>query len=42
MLRAWRGRGIAGALERAQIAWAAAQGFRWLKTANESETSPCG
>jgi len=40
VLRAWRGRGVAGALKRAQIAWAAEHGFRWLKTANEERNEP--
>jgi mycothiol synthase len=33
--RAWRRRGIAGALKRAQIAWAKGQGYRRLVTQNE-------
>jgi GNAT superfamily N-acetyltransferase len=33
--RAARGRGIAGAIKRAQIAWAKANGLRTLRTANE-------
>jgi GNAT superfamily N-acetyltransferase len=33
--RAARGRGIAGAIKREQIAWAKAQGIRALRTANE-------
>jgi mycothiol synthase len=34
--RAWRGKGVAGALKRAQIAWAKEQGFERLTTANEA------
>ena len=34
--RAARGRGIAGALKRAQIGWAKAHGVRTLRTANET------
>jgi len=33
--RAWRGRGIAGALKRAEIAWAKRNGHTRLETANE-------
>ena len=33
--RAARGRGVAGAIKRAQIAWAKAHGLRTLRTANE-------
>ena len=33
--RAWRGRGVASALKRAQIAWAKANGFERLETENE-------
>src|SRR5437870_4590066 len=33
--RAWRGRGIAGAFKRTQIAWAKANGYRRLNTMNE-------
>ena len=33
--RAWRGRGVASALKRAQIAWAKANGFARLETENE-------
>jgi GNAT superfamily N-acetyltransferase len=40
VLRAWRGRGVAGALKRAQIVWAAEQGFRTLKTFNEERNEP--
>lgn len=38
--RAWRGRGIAGALKRTQIAWAKANGFRYLQTENETRNEP--
>lgn len=40
VLRAWRGRGIAGALKRAQIAWAKESGYRRLITANEERNTP--
>jgi GNAT superfamily N-acetyltransferase len=40
VLRAWRGRGIAGALKRTQIAWAKQHGFRRLVTANEERNVP--
>ena len=35
-----RGRGVAGALKRAQIAWAKAAGLRSLRTANEVRLGP--
>jgi GNAT superfamily N-acetyltransferase len=38
--RAWRGRGIAGALKRAQIAWAKQQGYERLDTQNEVRNEP--
>lgn len=38
--RDWRGRGIAGALKRTQIAWAKANGFRRLHTMNEERNEP--
>jgi mycothiol synthase len=38
--RAWRGRGIAGALKRAQIAWAKEQGYERLATQNELRNDP--
>jgi mycothiol synthase len=38
--RAWRRRGIAGALKRAQIEWARANGYRHLKTFNEERNEP--
>lgn len=38
--RAWRGRGIAGALKRTQIAWAKRHGYRRLVTHNEQRNEP--
>lgn len=38
--RSWRGRGIAGALKRAEIAWAKRNGFTRLETANEQRNEP--
>jgi mycothiol synthase len=38
--RAWRGRGIAGALKRAQIAWAKEHGYARLVTSNEERNAP--
>jgi len=38
--RAWRGRGIAGALKRAEIAWAKERGYRRLVTQNEERNEP--
>jgi GNAT superfamily N-acetyltransferase len=38
--RAWRGRGIAGALKRAQIGWAKAAGYERLVTNNEERNEP--
>jgi GNAT superfamily N-acetyltransferase len=38
--RAWRGRGIAGALKRAQIAWAKQRGYARLVTQNEERNEP--
>ena len=38
--RAWRGRGIAGALKRAQIAWAKRAGYELLQTGNEVRNTP--
>ena len=38
--RAWRGRGIAAALKRAQIAWARQHGYERLETANETRNEP--
>ena len=38
--RAWRGRGIAGALKRAQIGWAKEHGYERLETENEVRNEP--
>jgi mycothiol synthase len=38
--RAWRGRGIASALKRAEIAWAIDGGYAALKTFNEERNAP--
>jgi GNAT superfamily N-acetyltransferase len=38
--RAWRGRGIAGALKAAEIAWALAHGYERLETHNEERNEP--
>jgi GNAT superfamily N-acetyltransferase len=38
--RAWRGRGIAGALKRAEIRWAKQNGFARLETMNEERNEP--
>ena len=38
--RAWRGRGVAGALKGAQIAWAKRSGFERLVTSNEVRNEP--
>jgi GNAT superfamily N-acetyltransferase len=38
--RAWRGRGIAGALKRAQLAWAKERGYERLETWNEERNAP--
>ena len=38
--RTWRGRGVAGALKRAQIAWAKERGFERLETWNEERNAP--
>ena len=38
--RAWRGRGVAGALKRAQIAWAKENGYERLATTNERRNEP--
>lgn len=38
--RAWRGRGVAGALKRSQIAWAKEQGVRSLETGNDARNEP--
>lgn len=38
--RAWRGRGIAGALKRAEIRWAKENGYEKLSTLNEERNAP--
>jgi GNAT superfamily N-acetyltransferase len=38
--RAWRGRGVAGALKATQIAWAKQSGFEQLRTRNEERNEP--
>jgi len=38
--REWRGRGIAGALKRATIAWAVANGLVAIETANDVDNAP--
>lgn len=38
--RAWRGRGIAGALKRKQIEWAKSEGYKRLVTQNEVRNEP--
>ncbi len=38
--RAWRGRGIAGALKATQINWALAHGYTELHTSNEERNAP--
>jgi len=38
--RAWRGRGVAGALKRATIAWASANGLEAIETANDEDNAP--
>jgi GNAT superfamily N-acetyltransferase len=38
--RAWRGRGIAGALKAAEIAWAKTHGYERLETQNEERNEP--
>ena len=38
--REWRGRGVAGALKRAQIAWAKERGYEELQTENELRNEP--
>jgi GNAT superfamily N-acetyltransferase len=38
--RAWRGRGIAGALKAAEIAWAQQAGYERLETQNEERNEP--
>jgi mycothiol synthase len=38
--RAWRGRGIAGALKRTQVAWAKEQRYARLRTGNDDRNEP--
>jgi len=38
--RAWRGRGVARALKRTQLAWAKEQGYRYARTSNEERNEP--
>ena len=38
--RAWRGRGIAGALKRAEVAWAKREGVEVLETRNHERNAP--
>lgn len=38
--RAWRGRGVATALKRATIRWAAANGIQAVETANDTDNAP--
>jgi GNAT superfamily N-acetyltransferase len=38
--RDWRGRGVAGALKRAQVVWAKEEGFERLQTLNEARNEP--
>jgi GNAT superfamily N-acetyltransferase len=38
--RSWRGRGVAGALKHAQLAWAKQQGYERLVTGNEERNEP--
>ena len=38
--RSWRGRGVAGALKRAEIAWAKRNGYTRLETMNEERNEP--
>jgi GNAT superfamily N-acetyltransferase len=38
--RSWRGRGVAGALKRAQIVWAKAAGYEQLTAQNEERNTP--
>ncbi len=39
VLRAWRGRGLAGALKRATIGWAIANGLETLETGNDVDNA---
>lgn len=38
--RTWRGRGVAGALKRAQLGWAMRNGYTSLETVNEERNAP--
>jgi GNAT superfamily N-acetyltransferase len=38
--RAWRGRGVAGALKRAEIRWAKENGYEKASTMNEERNAP--
>jgi RimJ/RimL family protein N-acetyltransferase len=38
--RAWRGRGVAGALKRAELAWAKRERYERLRTQNEVRNEP--
>jgi GNAT superfamily N-acetyltransferase len=40
VLPAWRGRGVAGALKCATIAWAIGSGLEWLETGNDVANAP--
>jgi GNAT superfamily N-acetyltransferase len=40
VLRTWRGRGLAGALKRATIGWAIANGLEALETGNDVDNAP--
>lgn len=40
VVRAWRGRGVAGALKRATIGWAIANGLEALETGNDLDNAP--
>lgn len=40
VLRAWRGRGVAGAIKRAQLAWARSAGMTTLLTDNDDVNAP--
>lgn len=40
VVRAWRGRGVAGALKRATIGWAIRTGLEWLETGNDVDNAP--
>jgi mycothiol synthase len=40
VVRAWRGRGVAGALKRATIGWAIANGLEALETGNDVDNLP--